>query len=53
VARIRTVKPGFFRHEGLQELESLHPGAHTMLVFAGLFTAVRPCRSFRVATLSS
>jgi hypothetical protein len=39
VARIRTIKPGFFRHEALQELESLHPGAHAMLVFAGLFTA--------------
>jgi hypothetical protein len=39
VARIRTIKPGFFRHEGLQELETLHPGNYCMLVFAGLFTA--------------
>jgi hypothetical protein len=39
MARIRTIKPGFFRHEGLQELETLHPGNYCMLVFAGLFTA--------------
>jgi hypothetical protein len=38
VARIRTVKPSFFRHEGLQDLERAHPGAHVMLVFAGLWT---------------
>jgi hypothetical protein len=31
------VKPEFFRHEGLQDLESAHPGAHTMLTFAGLW----------------
>lgn len=38
MARIRTVKPGFFRHEGLQELEKSHQGLRPMLVFAGLFT---------------
>jgi hypothetical protein len=37
VARIRTVKPEFFRHEGLQDLEAASPGAHCMLVFAGLW----------------
>ena len=35
--RIRTIKPEFFRHEGLQELENDHPGQHAMLVFAGLW----------------
>jgi hypothetical protein len=39
VSRIRSIKPQFFRHESLQELEQLHPGNHCMLVFAGLFTA--------------
>lgn len=33
MARIRTIKPEFFRHEELQEL-----GAEAMLVFAGLWT---------------
>ena len=33
MARIRTIKPEFFRHEGLQDL-----GAEPMLVFAGLWT---------------
>lgn len=37
MARIRTIKPEFFRHEGLQDLERLHPGKCPMLVFAGLF----------------
>ena len=36
MARIRTIKPEFFRHEGLQDLASEH-GAHVMLVFAGLW----------------
>ena len=36
MARIRTIKPDFFRHEGLQDLASQH-GAHVMLVFAGLW----------------
>jgi len=38
VARIRTIKPSFFRHEGLQDLERANPGAYVMLVFAGLWT---------------
>jgi len=37
MARIRTVKPSFFRHEGLQELELQHPGTYPMFVFAGLW----------------
>jgi hypothetical protein len=37
MARIRTVKPEFFRHEGLQDLEQANPGRYPMLVFAGLF----------------
>lgn len=38
MARIRTVKPEFFRHEGLQDLERANPGQHVMLTFAGLWT---------------
>ena len=38
MARIRSIKPEFFRHEGLQELENANPGQHCMLVFAGLWT---------------
>lgn len=38
MARIRTVKPEFFRHEGLQDLERANPGAYVMLVFEGLWT---------------
>jgi hypothetical protein len=37
MARIRTIKPEFFRHEGLQDLELANPGAYTMMVFAGLW----------------
>jgi hypothetical protein len=37
MARIRTIKPEFFRHEGLQELEKANPGAYVMLTFAGLW----------------
>lgn len=37
MARIRTIKPDFFRHEGLQDLEAANPGAHCMLVFAGIW----------------
>lgn len=37
MARIRTIKPDFFRHELLQDLEITHPGACPMLVFAGLW----------------
>ncbi|HOJ03308.1 MAG TPA: HNH endonuclease [Bacteroidota bacterium] len=36
--RIRTVKPDFFRHELLQELEEKHPAAYPMLTFIGLWT---------------
>ena len=37
MARIRTIKPEFFRHERLQDLEADNPGACVMLVFAGLW----------------
>lgn len=36
--RIRTVKPGFFRHELLQELEVSHKSLKPMLVYQGLWT---------------
>lgn len=38
MARIRTIKPAFFRHERLQDLESAHPGKYIMLVYVGLWT---------------
>lgn len=38
MARIRTVKPEFYRHELLQHLERHHPGLRPMLVFSGLWT---------------
>jgi len=37
VARIRTIKPEFFRDEGLQDLEAGNSGCHVMLVYAGLW----------------
>lgn len=37
MARIRTIKPDFFRHELLQDLEIAHAGKCPMLVFAGLW----------------
>jgi hypothetical protein len=37
MARIRTIKPDFFRHEVLQDLEAANPGRHVMLVFAALW----------------
>lgn len=37
MARIRTIKPEFFRHEGLQDCEAENPGSYVMLVFAGLW----------------
>lgn len=37
MARIRTVKPDFFRHELLQDLELTYPGKYPMLVFEGLW----------------
>jgi hypothetical protein len=38
MARIRTIKPEFFRHELLQDLEREHGDLKPMLVFAGLWT---------------
>ncbi len=38
MARIRTIKPEFFRHEVLQDLETTHPQSYVMLLFAGLWT---------------
>ena len=37
MSRIRTVKPEFFRHEQLQDLEAAHPGKYPMFVFEGLW----------------
>lgn len=37
MARIRTIKPEFFRHELLQALEQKHAEARPMLVFAALW----------------
>lgn len=37
MARIRTIKPDFFRHEGLQDLEIANPGMYPMMVFEGLW----------------
>jgi hypothetical protein len=37
MARIRTVKPEFFRHEVLQDLEIKNPGKYPMMVFEGLW----------------
>lgn len=37
MARIRTVKPVFLRHEQLQDLEYEHPGKYIMMVFMGLW----------------
>lgn len=37
MARIRNIKPSFFRHEELQQLEVDHPGKYIMLVFIGLW----------------
>ena len=37
MARIRTIKPEFFRHEAIQDLEADNPGNHVMLVFAALW----------------
>lgn len=38
MARIRNIKPAFFRHEALQDLEAAHPGQHIMLVYIALWT---------------
>ncbi len=37
MARIRTVKPEFMRHEKLQDLEVANPGSCVMLLFVGLW----------------
>ena len=37
MARIRTVKPSFLRHEKLCDLESENPGQYVMMVFMGLW----------------
>ena len=37
MARIRSIKPDFFRHEVLQDLEITNPGSYPMMVFAGLW----------------
>jgi len=37
MARIRTIKPEFFRHEELQDLEAENPGKYPMMVFAALW----------------
>lgn len=37
MARIRTIKPEFFRHESLQDLEIANPGMYPLMVFAGLW----------------
>ncbi len=38
MARIRSIKPEFFKHLELQELECSHPGQNIMSVYAGLWT---------------
>jgi hypothetical protein len=38
MARIRNIKPEFFSHEELQDMEIEHPELHPMLVFSGLWT---------------
>lgn len=37
MARIRTIKPDFFRHELLQDLEIKYPGQYIMLTFVGIW----------------
>lgn len=37
MARIRTIKPEFFRHEALQDLEIANPGMYPMMVFEALW----------------
>lgn len=38
MSRIRNVKPEFYSHEELQDMETEHPELHPMLVFSGLWT---------------
>lgn len=47
MGRIRTVKPEFFRHELLQDLEEQHPEDRIMLVYAGLWTVSDSKGKFR------
>ena len=37
MARIRNIKPEFFRHEALQDLEAANPGAYVMLTYVALW----------------
>jgi hypothetical protein len=37
MARIRNIKPDYFRHEALQDLEAAHPGAYIMLTYIALW----------------
>lgn len=37
MARIRNIKPDFFRHEALQDLEAEHPRAYIMLTYIALW----------------
>lgn len=37
MARIRSIKPDFFRHDALQDAEIANPGKYPMMVFAGLW----------------
>ena len=37
MARIRNIKPDYFRHEALQDLEAEHPGAYIMLTYIALW----------------
>jgi len=50
MARIRSVKPEFFKHEELQDLEIEHPGQYVMLVYAGLWTQCDKNGVFRYKT---
>lgn len=47
MARIRSVKPEFFRHEPLQKLEAAHPGQHVILTFAALWGHCDKAGNFR------
>jgi hypothetical protein len=38
MARIRNIKPEFYSHEELQDMEAEHPELHPMLVFSALWT---------------
>jgi len=38
MARIRSVKPEFFKHLELQELENSYPGQYIMMVYEALWT---------------